>query len=78
MSKQQEERDLRFNEIPITWLLIREINPMAGILFLRNSQISNKQQEEMGNEQKKDVWGLSRGTNEKVQDAIQSLTGYDF
>ncbi len=29
-------RDLRFNEIPIIWLLIREINPMAGILFLQS------------------------------------------
>ncbi len=33
-------RDLRFNEIPIIWLLIREINPMAGILFLRKSLTS--------------------------------------
>lgn len=30
-------RDLRLNTIPIIWLLIREINPVAGILFLRKS-----------------------------------------
>ena len=30
-------RDSRFNNVPIIWLLLREINCMAGILFLRKS-----------------------------------------
>ena len=35
-------RDLRLNTIPITWLLLRKYNCMAGILFLRKSpKISN-------------------------------------
>ena len=29
--------DLRFNNLPIIWLLLREINCMAGIIFLRES-----------------------------------------
>ncbi|MGK7894353.1 MAG: caspase family protein, partial [Xenococcus sp. (in: cyanobacteria)] len=32
------KRDLRLNTIPITWLLLRKYNCMAGILFLRKSQ----------------------------------------
>ncbi len=35
-------RDLRFNTIPITWLLLREINSLAGILFLRKSLKSHR------------------------------------
>ena len=37
-----EERDLQLNTIPIIWLLLREINSMAGILFLRKSQTGNQ------------------------------------
>jgi dolichyl-phosphate-mannose-protein mannosyltransferase len=32
-----EIRDLRFNNVPIVWLLLREIDAMAGILFLGKS-----------------------------------------
>ena len=35
--KNSEPRDLRLNTIPITWLLLRQYNCMAGILFLRKS-----------------------------------------
>jgi hypothetical protein len=30
-------RDLRLNTVPIIWLLLREVNPIAGILSLRKS-----------------------------------------
>ncbi|MDJ0620110.1 MAG: baseplate J/gp47 family protein [Calothrix sp. MO_192.B10] len=35
IAQDSEPRELQLNTIPIIWLLLREINPLAGILFLR-------------------------------------------
>lgn len=37
-TREEEERGLQVNTIPILWLLLREYNCMAGILFIRKSQ----------------------------------------
>ena len=38
MSDQRDEGNLQLNTIPLIWLLLRQYNCMAGILFLRNFQ----------------------------------------
>lgn len=74
MTKKDFEQ-LNTNTVPIIWLLLREIDPVVGILYLRESQkvASEKRWQAIQKLAETDIRGKERGESFRIEDEYKDV-----